>query len=156
VCSEPDCDRIHYSRGLCSMHYHRLRKHGTTQLAQPQSGGVREHSLETRQRMRKSHLTHGGNGTPEYIAWKSMKARCFLPGVAQFKDYGGRGITVCAEWIADFASFLAHVGTRPGPGFSLDRINNDGNYEPGNVRWATRLEQTHNRRPRNRSSLPLP
>lgn len=85
--------------------------------------------------------------TPEYRAWAAMKARCFNPRIRNFRNHGGRGITVCAEWRDDFDAFLAHVGRKPSPRHSLDRIDNDGNYEPGNVRWATALEQRHNRRP---------
>lgn len=84
---------------------------------------------------------------PEYGIWKQMRYRCSRPNHAKFKDYGGRGISVCAEWVADFGAFLAYVGHRPTEGHSLDRYpNNDGNYEPGNVRWATATEQANNRR----------
>ena len=68
------------------------------------------------------------------------------PAAADFHRYGGRGITVAAEWRHDFAAFYAHVGPRPGPEYSIDRIDVNGNYEPGNVRWATRLQQARNKR----------
>lgn len=72
----------------------------------------------------------------------SAKTRCFDPNNAHFDRYGGRGIAMCKEWRHDFAAFLAHVGPKPTPQHSLDRWpNNDGNYEVGNVRWATRKEQ---------------
>jgi hypothetical protein len=75
-----------------------------------------------------------------------MRARCTQQKLVCYKDYGGRGIKVCDRW-NDFASFLTDMGPRP-PGTSLDRFpNNDGNYEPGNCRWATRKEQRANRRP---------
>lgn len=80
----------------------------------------------------------------EYQAWADMRKRCNNPKYKQYKDYGGRGIKVCKEWDS-FARFLCDVGLRP-TGLTLDRINNDGNYEPGNVKWSTRLEQVHNRR----------
>ncbi len=76
-----------------------------------------------------------------------MKRRCFNPKVREFRNYGGRGITVCGEWRESYAAFLDHVGRRPSPKHSLDRIDNEGDYEPGNVRWATALEQRHNCRP---------
>lgn len=74
-----------------------------------------------------------------------MKVRCFNRNYERFANYGGRGIKVCDRWIASFEDFLADVGSRPSPEHSLDRINNDGNYEPGNVRWATRIQQMNNR-----------
>ena len=146
LCSASGCDRVAYCRGLCTMHYLRLRKHGATEMVRPQYGGVHRHSNESRRRMSQSQRRHGGTGTPEYLAWKDMKQRCTWPSLAQWKDYGGRGITVCREWMESFEAFLAHIGPRPSAEFSLDRIDVNGNYEPGNVRWATRLQQRHNRR----------
>lgn len=86
---------------------------------------------------------HGKSHTPEYLTWKSMRERCGNPNVLNYHRWGGRGIRVCPEW-DDFDLFLAHVGPRPSSRHSLDRINNDGNYEPGNVRWATDAEQGRN------------
>lgn len=86
---------------------------------------------------------------PHYAAWTSMKQRCFNPNDKQYKNYGGRGITVCDEWKDDFQTFYDYISKLPHfgeEGYSLDRINNDGNYEPGNVRWATAKEQINNSR----------
>lgn len=77
-----------------------------------------------------------------------MKNRCTNPKCQRYEIYGGRGIKVCDRWTASYEAFLADVGRRPGPEYSLDRYpDRDGNYEPGNVRWATRSEQMLNRRP---------
>lgn len=90
--------------------------------------------------------THGMSRTPTHRCWTGMMTRCSNPRVPEFKNYGGRGITVCDRW-RDFANFLADMGVRPSPTHSLDRFpNNDGNYEPCNCRWATRVEQSRNTR----------
>lgn len=95
---------------------------------------------------RRTRTTHGGRGTPEYEIWCSMIKRCENPNHHAYARYGGRGIAVCPQWRADFAAFLRDVGHRPSPELSLDRIDNDGDYEPGNVRWATAQQQAANRR----------
>lgn len=98
---------------------------------------------ETQKRIR---TTHGRYGTLEYKSWQSMKERCFNPNNKKWEDYGGRGIKVCDEWINSFENFFNYMGERP-KGTTLDRYpNNDGNYEPGNCRWATIEEQNRNKR----------
>ncbi len=90
----------------------------------------------------------GMHKTPEYTAWKHMVHRCTRPGDPGWPQYGARGIKVTPEWIGEggFARFLTYIGHRPSPEHSLDRIDNDGHYEPGNVRWTTRYVQSRNTR----------
>lgn len=89
--------------------------------------------------------THGSRHHPLYATWCNIKARCNNPQNPSYKNYGGRGITYASEW-EDFAVFLSDVGERPYLEATLDRINNDGNYAPDNVRWATRTTQRRNSR----------
>ncbi len=95
----------------------------------------------------KAGLKHGQYKTPEYTTWLNMKRRCNNPSHPSWKHYGGRGIRVCDRWLGaqGFINFLADMGPRP-EGLTLDRINNDGNYEPGNCRWATWEVQRANQR----------
>jgi hypothetical protein len=88
---------------------------------------------------------HGASGAAEYMAWYGARDRCLNPNHPQFAGYGGRGITVHPRW-DDFTMFLADMGPKPSPKHSLDRIENNGNYEPGNCRWATQLQQANNMR----------
>lgn len=91
-----------------------------------------------------SSLTHGMSRTKVHTAWEAMKGRCFNPKNGKFALYGARGITVYPGWIDDFLAFYSFIGDPPSPLHSLDRIDGDGNYEPGNVRWATPSEQSNN------------
>jgi len=107
-----------------------------------------------RERTRASEYKHGhaatrkGVASIEYRAWLSMKGRCYNKKVLAYDRYGGRGISVCERWRNSFPNFLADMGPKPSPELSLDRIDNDGNYEPSNCRWATAKQQNNNQRPR--------
>lgn len=96
----------------------------------------------------KHRQTHGMTKTPEYDAWRHMKDRCSNPNVKNYKNYGERGIIICQRWLNSFENFLEDMGPKPFPKilYSLDRIDNDGNYEPGNCKWSTRSQQQRNRR----------
>ena len=132
LCSE--CGNPHYAKGLCHMHWQRLRRHGDVNVVLP---GNRKHGHSKDDR---------GGRTSEYRSWQAMKDRCLNPKNTRYHYYGERGVSVCARWIASFADFLADVGLKPSSRHTLERKNNDGNYERDSVRWATRKEQANNRR----------
>lgn len=90
-------------------------------------------------------LNHKLSKTNEYKIWVAMRSRCSCVTGSSYKNYGGRGIRVCERWNS-FTNFLSDMGPRPSKNHSIDRINNDGNYEPSNCRWATWKEQQSNRR----------
>lgn len=143
-----DRSRQPYFRLRCDCGNMTVAYAGSVKRGATQSCGCL-HSEATSKALR----THGhasvDHKTGEYRAWVQMKTRCFNPNYSERHLYGGRGITVCDRWCDSFEAFLADMGEKPSPTHSLDRFPNpNGNYEPGNCRWATPTQQANNRRTR--------
>jgi hypothetical protein len=114
-----------------------------------------------KEKLASDNTTHGESrsrnhaGSKEYNAWRSIISRCENPGCTHYKRYGGRGIKMYPEWRKDFSVFLAYVGRAPAKEYQMERINNDGNYEPGNVCWVNAKTQCNNRHNSQRTQLNL-
>lgn len=106
---------------------------------------IEEHVKAGRKRG-EAFRTHGATGSPEYISYRGMRDRCLNKNTIGFKNYGGRGITVCGRWLESFENFIADMGLMPSPGLSIERKNTNLGYFPGNCKWASRTEQNRNRR----------
>jgi hypothetical protein len=99
-----------------------------------------------KERISQAQKTHGKSKSPEYTVWNHMRQRCLDPSNPSFKNYGGRGITICAEWQNSFETFLGDMGERPTKAHTLERLDNNGGYSPDNCAWRTMKEQLRNTR----------
>lgn len=129
----------------CDCGAEHLVKAGNLRTGSVQSCGCMRDELLA-QRSRTHGHTISGRSSAEFRAWSGMKRRCLRPQSKDWPNYGGRGIKVCDRWVDSFAAFLADMGSRPSPSHSIERLDVNGNYEPGNCVWATAKEQQRNRR----------
>ena len=130
ICIVDGCENKQLARGFCSKHYNRYLRHGDPYIVYPKIGPPKK---------------HGMCGTIEYNTWCNMIQRCCGKKHSSYHRYGGRGIIVCESWKNSFETFLKDMGSKPFLKAQIDRINNDGNYEPSNCRWVTSKENANNR-----------
>lgn len=165
TCQVKDCDRRSVSKGLCRKHYATKRRNGDPNMLLDRGPGAcriedcdyvgrrslgmcPKHYTRMNRHGNPLYTKHDGHRKhPYFQTWRGMMTRCFSSGSSDYARYGGRGITVCPEWKQDFFAFADYLESALGPRpvrHTLDRIDNDGKYEPGNVRWADGRTQRMN------------
>jgi hypothetical protein len=130
----------HFWNTKCDCGNEAVKSHIDLRSGDTQSCGCRKID-----RIKEANTKHRQCYTPEYHSWAAAKSRCTNEKSKDFPNYGGRGIRMCDRWLNSFKNFFADMGPRP-DGTSIDRIDNDGNYEPGNCQWASRVQQNRNQR----------
>ena len=134
ICSISNCKNKHVAKSFCQKHYDSYKKYGDPLIVKIKVG--------------ENRLNH-----PLYGCYRSMKKRCLNPNNPDYKNYGGRGIKIAEEWLGidgftNYANYLSKLDNYLKPGYSIDCIDNNGDYEPGNIRFATKTQQNLNQRPK--------